>query len=77
MFYVFYRFLRKAPVPFLNSATIGSIVDCALVACSLDHRDANASVMKFFYDLLHSGRNIEVLLKNLYFNLSRCEWIIK
>lgn len=53
------RFLQRAPVPFLNSATISSIVDCALVACSLDHRDANASVMKFFYDLLHSGRNIE------------------
>ncbi|XP_033225637.1 transportin-3 isoform X2 [Belonocnema kinseyi] len=53
------RFLQRAPVPFLNSAAIGSIVDCALVACSLDHRDANASVMKFFFDLIHSGRNIE------------------
>ncbi|XP_066594283.1 transportin-3 isoform X2 [Prorops nasuta] len=51
------RFLQKAPVPFLHSSIIGSIIDCALMACSLDHRDANASVMKFFYDLLHCGRN--------------------
>ncbi|XP_015607153.1 transportin-3 isoform X2 [Cephus cinctus] len=49
------RFLQRAPVAFLHSAALGSIVECALLACSLDHRDANASVMKFFYDLLHSG----------------------
>ncbi|KAK2580863.1 hypothetical protein KPH14_005937 [Odynerus spinipes] len=53
------RFLQRAPVPFLHSSIISSVVDCALMACSLDHRDANASVMKFFYDLLHSGRNFE------------------
>lgn len=54
------RFLQRTPIPFLHSAIIGSIIDCALMACSLDHRDANVSVMKFFYDLLHSGRNHEV-----------------
>lgn len=54
------RFLQRAPVAFLHSAALNSIVDCALMACSLDHKDANASVMKFFYDLLHSGRNHEV-----------------
>ncbi|XP_031829291.1 transportin 3 isoform X2 [Nomia melanderi] len=53
------RFLQRAPIPFLHSAIIGSIIDCALMACSLDHRDANVSVMKFFYDLLHCGRNHE------------------
>ncbi|KAF4521282.1 hypothetical protein B566_EDAN002286 [Ephemera danica] len=36
-----------------------SILQCALMASSLDHRDANASVMKFFYDLVHSGRGGE------------------
>jgi len=30
-----------------------SIFECALMATALDHRDANASVMKFFYDLFH------------------------
>ena len=28
-------------------------------ATALDHRDANASVMKFFFDLLHFGRSKE------------------
>ncbi|XP_015116799.1 transportin-3 [Diachasma alloeum] len=51
------RFLQRAPIAFLHSAALSSIVDCAIMACSLDHRDANASVMKFFYDFLHSGRN--------------------
>ncbi|XP_043274763.1 transportin-3 isoform X2 [Venturia canescens] len=50
------RFLQRAPVAFLHSAALGSIVDCALMASSLDHRDANSSVMKFFFDLIHSGR---------------------
>lgn len=50
------RFLQRAPIPLLHSPAIRSIVDCAIMACSLDHRDANSSVMKFFYDLLHSGR---------------------
>ncbi|XP_018342669.1 PREDICTED: transportin-3 isoform X1 [Trachymyrmex septentrionalis] len=51
------RFLQRAPISLLCSLAIGSIVDCAIMACSLDHRDANSSVMKFFYDLLHSGRS--------------------
>ncbi|XP_018314649.1 transportin-3 [Mycetomoellerius zeteki] len=51
------RFLQRAPISLLRSLAIGSIVDCAIMACSLDHRDANSSVMKFFYDLLHSGRS--------------------
>lgn len=55
------RFLQRAPIPFLCSVVIESIIDCALMACSLDHRDANVSVMKFFYDLLHCGRNNEVI----------------
>lgn len=51
------RFLQRGTIVFLHSAALSSIIDCALMACSLDHRDANASVMKFFYDFLHSGRN--------------------
>lgn len=56
------RFLRTSPVQFLHSAMINDILDCALIACSLDHKDANGSVMKFFYDLLHCGRSSEVSL---------------
>lgn len=54
------RFLQRAPVPLLESPIIGSIVDCAIMASSLDHRDANSSVMKFFYDFLNSGRSYKV-----------------
>ncbi|KAK7866974.1 hypothetical protein R5R35_006810 [Gryllus longicercus] len=51
------RFLQRMPVQFLQAATLPCILDCALLACTLDHRDANASVMKFFCDLIHSGRH--------------------
>lgn len=59
-FLIRYRFLQRAPIPLLHSTIIGSIVDCAIMACSLDHRDANSSVMKFFYDFLHSGSSHKV-----------------
>ncbi|XP_014259711.1 transportin-3 [Cimex lectularius] len=51
------RFLQRAPVHFLTSPSLNSILQCALLGIALDHRDANASVMKFFYDLVHAGRN--------------------
>lgn len=53
------RFLQKAPVAFLTSPSLSSILQCALLATTLNHRDANASVMKFFYDLIHAGRSHE------------------
>uniref|UniRef100_A0A0A9ZA41 Transportin-3 n=2 Tax=Lygus hesperus TaxID=30085 RepID=A0A0A9ZA41_LYGHE len=51
------RFLQRAPVPFLTAPALTPILQCALMAIALDHRDANASVMKFFFDLIHAGRN--------------------
>jgi transportin-3 len=56
------RFLQRAPVPFLTGPALKSILDCALMATALDHRDANASVMKFFYDLVHAGRTHSVII---------------
>ncbi|BES87824.1 transportin-3 [Nesidiocoris tenuis] len=53
------RFIQKAPVPFLTSPALTPILQCALMAIALDHRDANASVMKFISDLLHTGRTNE------------------
>ena len=50
------RFLQRAALPYLRSRAFASVMECALIAASLDHKDANASVMKFFYDLLHAGR---------------------
>ncbi|GAB0086294.1 transportin-3 [Sergentomyia squamirostris] len=53
------RYLQRSPVEFLQSPMITSIIQCALLACSLDHHDANISVMKFFTNLLHCGRQEE------------------
>jgi len=49
------RFLTRSPLPYLGTEFLKSILECALLSSSLDHKDANASVMKFFYDLVHSG----------------------
>ncbi|XP_034948229.1 transportin-3 [Chelonus insularis] len=53
------RFLQRAPIAFLHSPARISIIDCALSACSLNHKDANASVMKFFFEMLRCGRNYD------------------
>ncbi|CAL4121002.1 unnamed protein product, partial [Meganyctiphanes norvegica] len=50
------RFLQRAPVPFLQCGVINTIIECGLQACMLDHKDANAAVLKFFQDLLEAGR---------------------
>lgn len=50
------RFLQRCPIPFLESHIVTPIIQCALLACTLDHKDANLSVMKFFYSLLSCGR---------------------
>ncbi|KAF5284574.1 hypothetical protein FQR65_LT02400 [Abscondita terminalis] len=49
------RLLQRAPVEFLQCNSLPSILQCSLLACSLDHKEANTSVMKFFYDLISTG----------------------
>ncbi|XP_058116400.1 transportin-3 isoform X2 [Anopheles ziemanni] len=46
------RFIQRAPLPFLQSPLVTPIIQCGLLACTLDHRDANVSVMRFFCSLL-------------------------
>lgn len=46
------RFIQRASLAFLQCAALPHIIQCALLACSLDHKEANTSVMKFFYDLV-------------------------
>lgn len=48
--------MLRRPLEFLKSPLVTPIIQCALLACTLDHREANASVMKFFCNLLASGR---------------------
>uniref|UniRef100_A0A8D3AEJ2 Transportin-3 n=1 Tax=Scophthalmus maximus TaxID=52904 RepID=A0A8D3AEJ2_SCOMX len=49
------RFVQRSPVTLLSSSIIIHIIQCAIAAASLDHRDANCSVMKFVRDLIHTG----------------------
>lgn len=49
------RFIQRSPVTLLRSQVILPILQWAIAATTLDHRDANCSVMKFLRDLVHTG----------------------
>lgn len=53
------RYLQRTPVEFLQSACVNPIMQCAVLAAMLDHRDAHLSVMKYLQNLLSIGRNGE------------------
>ena len=50
------RFIQRMPLHFLQSPILVAIIQCATLACTLDHRDANQSVMKFLSNLLAHGK---------------------
>lgn len=50
------RFMQRMPLNFLQSSIVAPIIECATLACTLDHRDANQSVMKFLSNLLAHGK---------------------
>jgi transportin-3 len=50
------RFIQRMPLHFLQSPIVAPIIQCATLACTLDHRDANQSVMKFLSNLLAHGK---------------------
>lgn len=50
------RFIQRMPLHFLQSQIVAPIIQCATLACTLDHRDANMSVMKFLSNLLVHGK---------------------
>uniref|UniRef100_A0ACB8FLT2 Transportin-3 n=1 Tax=Sphaerodactylus townsendi TaxID=933632 RepID=A0ACB8FLT2_9SAUR len=49
------RFIQRSPITLLRSQVILPILQWAIAATTLDHRDANCSVMKFLRDLVHTG----------------------
>lgn len=51
------RLLQRAPLAFLGCTAIPHIIECGLMACALDHKEANTTVMKFFSDLVNTGRS--------------------
>lgn len=59
LFRLCYRFLQKNPLTFLSSPVANMVLQCALAACTLHHRDAFASVMKFIKDLVHCPSDAE------------------
>ncbi len=75
-FHLIFRFTQRSPVAFLQCAVIKAIICCAIAACSLDHKDANASVTKFLVDFIKTGRDKEVggsVRKIIFFSqVSRC-----
>ncbi|XP_073185066.1 LOW QUALITY PROTEIN: transportin-3 [Lepidochelys kempii] len=49
------RFIQRSPITLLRSQVIIPILQWAIASTTLDHRDANCSVMKFLRDLVHTG----------------------
>ena len=47
-----FRFLQKATLRFLQNDSVNSIIQLAVAASLLDHREANMSVMKFYVELI-------------------------
>ena len=72
LFRLFARFLQRTPSAFLRSPALTAIFDCSVRASTLDHRDANSSVMQFMSELIHSARTREekvpAELRNLVLN---------
>lgn len=55
MFRLLTRFIQRCPVVLLRSQVLVHVLQWAIAAAALDHRDANCSVMKFLRDLVHAG----------------------
>ncbi|KAL4233679.1 Transportin-3 [Mactra antiquata] len=53
------RFIQRAPLPFLQSVAMKPVLMCAIASCSLDHKDANMSVMKFITELIKAASSKE------------------
>ncbi len=51
------RYLQRCPNVFLQCSVVATVTQCALACCTLGHRDAFSSVMKYFRDLLHLPRD--------------------
>ncbi|KAM4747695.1 transportin-3 isoform 1-T1 [Rhinophrynus dorsalis] len=55
LFRLFTRFVQRCPIILLRSQVVIHVLQWAIAATTLDHRDANCSVMKFLRDLIHTG----------------------
>ena len=64
------RFLQRCPLVFLSGAVAPTVIQCALAATTINHRDAFTSVMKFHRDLIRLPENPDLVsLSDNYINL--------
>lgn len=63
------RFIQRSPVTLLRSQVVIPILQWAIASTTLDHRDANCSVMRFLRDLIHTGVANDVSINIVVFLL--------
>ncbi|XP_071056779.1 transportin-3 isoform X2 [Onthophagus taurus] len=51
------RLLQRAALPFLKCTAIDHIIQCAILASTIDHREANITVAKFLCDFVGSSKS--------------------
>ena len=61
-----FRFIQRSPLTFLQSNMVKSILCCAIAACSLDHKDANSSVMKFITEFIRAATSKDVSFRRVF-----------
>ena len=54
----FIRFLQRSPLLFLSNEVSATVLQCAMAAATLNHRDAFSSVMKYFRDLIRLPKDL-------------------
>lgn len=59
------RFLQRAPREFLSSPCMCGVLRGAVLSCAVDHRDANASLMKFLMDLVTLAKSNKPQINDL------------
>ena len=61
------RFIQRAPLAFLQCSVCKPLFCCAIAACSLDHKEASASVMKFLAGFMKSATDKKVCVDEIVF----------
>ena len=54
------RFTQRTPVALLQCPVMKPILCCAVAGCSIDHREANASITKFLSELIKTASDKKV-----------------
>jgi len=63
MYQLIFRYIQRCPLQFLKSGILLNILQLSLQGIHLDHRDANSSVFKFLYEMVHQVRRERVQIR--------------